>query len=186
MKFVPVGMRAKIDALPGDLIVNTCSENDTDARGDATRWSWSNPTNRAYQAVHSADRQCVAVSIECLWQGTKAIPGRPCPDPLTLAGDWRRGKAKRPTHAYGGSLGNLTDPGSARRAIYIPAFEFQIKSWIREDEVVRHMIEDLTNPEVPGTVYLRDHDTGQGVDRRGPMSHAWVLSVFLNTGSFPK
>jgi len=37
----------------------------------------------------------------------------------------------------------------------------------------------------PGPVYLRDHDTGRGVDRNGPMSHGWVLCTFLNTGKWP-
>jgi hypothetical protein len=37
----------------------------------------------------------------------------------------------------------------------------------------------------PGDVYLRDHDTGRGVHRRGPMSHAYVLAFWLNTGKWP-
>jgi hypothetical protein len=122
-----------------------------------------------------------AVSVECLWQGTKVFSTEP--DPATLAGAWRRGKAKRPKGAYAG-LGEplLTSPGVARRAIYIPTFKRLVEHWLQDTEV-QAWIEKAR--QHTGPVYLRDFDTGRGLDRNGPMSHAWVLAVWLNTGSFP-
>lgn len=38
--------------------------------------------------------------------------------------------------------------------------------------------------ELPSPVYLRDHDTGRSIDRNGPMSHAWLMCEWLNTGSW--
>ncbi|SRR6184192_2737360 len=181
-KFEAVGMRKKIED-PGALVINTCSDNDTKERGSLTRWSWSNPTNRMYPHVYYS---YTAVSTECLWQGTKIPRTNPRnePDPLTLAGDWRRGKGKRPRGAYAGpDAAPITTPGGARRAIYIPAFCSQIERWMAEDETVAEWVQTARDHD--GTVYLRDHDTGRGVDRNGPMSHAWLLSVYLNTGRWP-
>jgi hypothetical protein len=194
--FIPIGMRAKT---PTDgLVVNTCSGNDSCERGDLVNWTWSNPTNRRFAAVHPNDPECVAVSVECLWQGTKLfdpekrdwkgclLRGRDTglrPDEVTLAGDWRRGKKKRPVGAWDGPDNPiLTTPGAARRAIYIPAYRWQIESWLADQEVA----EIVARARTHSRVYLRDHDTGQGVDRHAPMSHGWLLSVYMNKGTMPE
>lgn len=176
--FTAVGMRVPLPS--GSMIVNTCSGNDTAERGTDHAWTWSNPTNRVItHKYHDIE----AVSVEALWQGTKAITGRPCPDPLTLAGDWRRGKAKRPLGAYAGPAEPLiTSPGDARRRIYLPAYERLIRHWLTDAEVADRVARAKTHS---GPVFLRDWDTGRGVDNAGPMSHAWVLAIFLNTGRFP-
>ena len=177
--FTAIGMRAKVEA-PNALVINTCGKNDTAERGEFTNWVWSNPTNRAI-AHHYKD--VVAVSVECLWQGTKIFDEDGEPDPLTLGGDWRRGKAKRPLGAWAGvGVPLITSPGTARRAIYVPAFRNLVDHWL-QDAKVQKWIDDARNHD--GPVYLRDHDTGRGIDRNGPMSHAWVLATRLNTGSFP-
>lgn len=174
-KFQAVGMRTKITE-PGALVINTCSGNDTGDAGDATHWSWANPTNRRFAQEHAGAK---AVSTEALWQGTKLTAERPKPDERTLAGEWRRGKGKRPIGAWNGEGQPwITSPGAARRAIYLPAFKRQITLWMAASDEVRQWIQDAKNH--PGTVYLRDHDTGRGVDRNGPMSHAWVLAEWLN------
>lgn len=178
-KFTAVGMREKI-ADPTALVINTCGQNDTAERGEFESWVWSNPTNRAI--VHEYE-EFMAVSVECLWQGTKVFQPGGAPDPLTLGGDWRRGKAKRPIGAWGGrGKALLTTPGSARRAIYVPAFARLVSYWT-QDPVVQGWI-DRARAHA-GDVFLRDHDVGRGIDRRGPMSHGWVLATWLNTGSFP-
>ncbi len=177
--FTAVGMRVKIED-PRALVISTCGRNDTAERGEFESWAWSNPTNRAI--VHEYE-DVKAVSVECLWQGTKVFQPGGAPDPLALGGDWRRGKARRPIGAHGGpGKPLLADPGSARRAIYVPAFARLVSHWM-QDPVVRDWVDRARAHQ--GDVFLRDHDTGRGIDRRGPMSHAWVLATWLNTGSFP-
>ncbi len=181
--FTAIHMRKRVDD-PTGLVINTCGGNGTANKGDVTRWDWSNPTNTKYQAVHSNDPTITAISIECLWQGTKIFQAGDTPNQAVLDGDWRKGKAKRPIGAWNGQGNPLLDnPGDARRTIYIPAFRNQIESWIRDDADVADWVQIAR--EHDGNVYLRDHDTGRGVNRRGPMSHAWVLAVWLNTGEWP-
>ena len=178
-KFTGFGMRTKV-VDPRTLVISTCGKNDTSSRGDQHSWAWSNPTNRA--VIHEYEG-VEAVSTEGMWQGTKIFKEGGRPDPLTLAGDWRRGKAKRPIGAWAGEGSPLiTTPGEARRRIYLPCYLRQIRYWIQDPEVQR-WIEAARNHS--GPVYLRDHDVGRGVDRKGAMSHAWVLAVFLNTGELP-
>jgi hypothetical protein len=178
-EFTAIGMRAAVKD-PSALVINTCSQNDTAEAGDDTRWSWSNPTNRRFPVEVRGIR---AVSVEALWQGTKLHGGRTEPDPVTLGGEWRRGKGKRPTGAWvGADRPPVTTPGEARRLLYIPAYAEQISRWTREPEVAARI---QAARDHDGPVFLRDHDTGRGVDRNGPMSHAWLLSVFLNHGEWP-
>lgn len=178
--FTAIGMRRHVP--DGDaLIVNTCGKNDTDLKGDGANWVWSNPTNRA--VIHTYE-DVRAVSVECLWQGTKVFREGAGPDPLTLNGDWRRGKAKQPVGAWAGPDRPLIrTPGEARRRIYIPAYRRLVEHWLRDEEVAG-WVEDARRHD--GPVYLRDFDTGRGVDRNGPMSHAWVLATWLNTGEWPR
>lgn len=177
--FTAVGMRAKIDA-PDALVINTCSGNDTAARGSFENWTWSNPTNRAIRHEYCG---VSAVSVECCWQGTKIFAEGGAPDPITLNGEWRRGKARRPVGAWAGAGQPLIKtPGGARRAIYIPAFRNLIEHWLR-DVTVREWVNRATAHA--GPVFLRDHDIGRGIDRNAPMSHAWVLCVWLNRGEWP-
>lgn len=178
--FTAIGMRTRVDD-PSALVINTCSGNDTAHPGTPTAWTWSNPTNRAI-THHYFDIE--AVSVECLWQGTKIFGKDGKPDEHTLAGQWRRGKAKRPVGAYAGPGQPLiTNPGDARHAIYIPAFRRLIGHWYLHNPEVHAWVEAAR--EHPGPVYLRDFDTGRGVYRNGPMSHAWVLATWLNTGDWP-
>ena len=179
-KFTAVGMRVGLP--PGAIVINTCSGNDTSDAGGDFDWAWSNPTNRMFRASFEGAN---AASTECLWQGLKSIKGRPCPDPMTLAGDWRRGKAKRPAGHWGGAYAAflIADPGAARRRIYIPAFRSQIERWLESSVAVLDRVERARRDR--RQVFLRDWDTGRGVDNRGPMSHAWVLAEWLNTGRWP-
>lgn len=178
-KFTAVGMRVKITE-PKALVISTCGHNDESLRGTFDSWAWSNPTNRVVEHYYENVR---AASVECLWQGTKIFQEGGLPDQNTLAGDWRRGKAKRPVGAYGGPGKPLIrTPGGARRAIYIPAFKNLVEYWLK-DTVVQEWLETARHHD--GPVFLRDHDTGRGVDRNGAMSHAWVLATWLNTGAFP-
>ncbi len=173
----------------GSIVIETCSGNDTSEAGDDYNWTWTNPTNRRFEAVYEG---AVAVSTEAMWQGTKAFAGELCPDPLTLAGDWKRGKKRRPLGAWGGPGRPLiTSAGEARRRIYIPAFRSQIERWLAADPVVADRLARARRDGRP--VFLRDWDTGQGLDdavdeqgrHHGPMSHAWLLCCWLNTGVWP-
>jgi hypothetical protein len=177
--FTAIGMRTPVE--PGALIINTCSGNDTAERGTFTAWTWSNPTNRAI--LHSYE-DVKAVSVECLWQGTKIFTRDAGADEAALAGAWRRGKAKRPIGAWAG-VGQplITSPGEARRRIYLPAFKRLIAYWMLDHEVATWVAR--AKLWTSGPVYLRDWDTGRGLDRNGPMSHAWVLATWLNTGLWP-
>lgn len=177
--FTAIGMRAKVED-PSALVINTCGGNDTHEKGNPTNWVWSNPTNQAIDHVY---QDVEAVSVECLWQGTKIFELGGKPDELTLLGAWRRGKAKKPLGAWRGEgIPLITSPGGARRAIYVPAFTRLVEHWMQDQEVAKWVQQAISHP---GPVYLRDHDTGRGIDRNGPMSHAWVLATFLNTGKFP-
>lgn len=176
--FTAIGMKTPTPA--GAVVIDTCSGNDTAARGDDHHWTWSNPTNRAIRHVYEGVE---AVSVEALWQGTKIFEPGGAPDPRTLRGDWRRGKAKRPLGAWAGPAAPLiTAPGEARCRIYLPAFTRLIEHWMLDavvaDRVARAKAHD-------GPIFLRDWDTGRGIDRDGPMSHAWVLATWLNTGAMP-
>lgn len=179
-KFTAIGMRQRIED-PEALVINTCSDNDTALPGSECRWSWCNPTNRAV-IHHYLDVE--AVSVECLWQGTKIRQGMREPDPLTLSGQWRRGKGKKPIGAWAG-VGQplIDDPGQARRQIYVPAFRRLIEHWLGTDERVAGWVAGAREHE--GPVYLRDFDTGRGLDRDGPMSHAWLFACWLNDGRWP-
>lgn len=177
-KFTAIGMRVKVED-PAVMVVNTCGGNGTDERGTPESWVWSNPTNTA---IDHSWAGVEAVSVECLWQGTKIFEPGGRPDEATLMGDWRRGKARRPIGAWAGEgRGLLTTPGAARRAIYVPAFRRLVEHWLQDDEV-RGWVDRAE--AWPGNVFLRDHDTGRGLDQRGPMSHAYVLAMFLNTGNW--
>lgn len=177
--FTAVGMRTKIED-PTAMVVNTCSGNDTAERGTRESWTWSNPTNRVIIHVYEGIE---AVSVECLWQGVKILQEGGGPDPKTLGGDWRRGKAKKPVGAWAGDGQPLIrTPGAARRKIYTPAFRRLIEHWL-QDETVTSWVEEARKHD--GPVFLRDHDTGRGIDRNGPMSHAYLLAEYLNTGLWP-
>lgn len=177
--FTAIGMRVKV-VDPTALIINTCGQNDTNERGSETSWVWCNPTNRAL--THRYE-DIEAVSVECLWQGCKLREGEAKPRDEVLKGNWRLGKGRRPVGAYAGpGKPLLCTPGSARRAIYIPAFRALIEHWLR-DQTVQAWLNAAKAHQ--GPVYLRDHDTGRGIDRNGPMSHAWLLAVFLNSGVWP-
>ena len=102
---------------------------------------------------------------------------------MTLGGDWRRGKGRAPRGAYAGPGQPLiTTPGEARRRIYVPAFRRLIEHWLQDPEVAG-WVEACRRS--PSPIFLRDHDTGRGIDRNGPMSHAWLMCEFLNSGSWP-
>ncbi len=183
-KFTAIGMRTPTPE--GALVINTCADNDTDATGTLTRWSWSNPTNRRYPALYNPQPGEVvqAASTEAMWQGTKIFAPGGRPDERTLAGDWRHGKAKRPIGAWAGEgQPLLTTAGAARRAIYLPAFRSQIEHWIFDSAKVREWLDEAGKWQ--GDIFLRDFDTGRGVERNGPMSHAWVLATYLNTSRWP-
>ena len=178
--FTAIGMRTPVTE-PNALVINTCGRNDTAEKGDYTNWVWSNPTNRRFPAQYL---DIEAVSTECLWQGTKLTPEYPSPRTEILQGNWRLNKGKRPNGAYNGHTAPaITNPGDARRKIYIPAFGNQIWRWIWNDEDVRDWV--LKARKHDGPVYLRDFDTGRGIDRRGPLSHAWILATWLNTNEWP-
>ncbi len=187
-KFTAIGHTTRAPA--GAVVVETCSHNDTCDAGNDINWSWANPTNRRFGASFAG---VGAVSVEALWQGLKALPGEACPDYRTLRlGDWRRGKKMRPAGHWGGDGKPLiTTAGEARRRIYLPAYAAQIDRWLRHDLAVVDRLASLR--AAPGFVFLRDWDTGRGVDdavddrgrHNGPMSHAWALCVWLNTGIWP-
>ena len=77
---------------------------------------------------------------------------------------------------------HLWDGQNARRRIYVPAFRNLIEHWMQNEEVADWIKQ---TKEYPGLIFMRDHDTGRGIDRNGPMSHAWLLCEFLNTGKWP-
>lgn len=181
-KFTAIGMRLKVEE-PKALVINTCGKNDTSDKGDMKSWSWANPTNRIIPHPYEDVK---AVSVECLWQGTKIMSGTLLTNEniAALLGNWRYGKGKRPVGAYAGKDKPLIrNVPEARRKIYLPAYERLLKHWLQDTEVARWV---QIARDWDGPVYLRDFDTGRGVDRPAPMSHAWVLAVFLNTGAMPK
>jgi hypothetical protein len=178
-KFTAIGMRTKVEDKTA-LVINTCGQNDTAEIGTDTAWVFCNPTNRAL--VHRYE-DVGAVSVEALWQGCKLLPDQTTPDVAILHGEWRKNKGKRPVGAYAGPNNPLiTTPGEARRKIYVPAFRKLIEFYLNIEEV-RQRIDAARKHD--GPVYLRDHDTGRGIDRNGPMSHAWLFAMWLNTGVWP-
>lgn len=176
-KFTAIGMRTKVDEdeHPNALVINTCGRNDTDEIGTATSWVWCNPTNRVLTHPYE---DIEAVSVEALWQGTKLLPGQERPDPEIIGGAWRKNKGRKPAGAYAGPGKPLIcTPGAARRAIYLPAFRRLIEHGL-ENETIAGWVAEAYGHD--GPVFLRDHDTGRGLDQNGPMSHAWLLCDWLN------
>jgi hypothetical protein len=179
--FTAIGTRTRVPD-KNALTISTVSGNDTTEPGDERHWTWCNPTNRV--TLHYYEDVC-AVSVEALWQACKLMPGQARPDNEILDGNWRKNKGKRPVGAYAGRGKSLiTNPGEARRRIYIPAYRDLVEFWTREERDVCDWIEQARTWD--GPVYLRDHDVGRGVDANHPMSHAWVLCVWLNTGEWPQ
>lgn len=179
-KFTAIGMRVKVTD-PAALVINTCGQNDTADKGTPTSWVWSNPTNRSLTHPYEDVNAC---SVECLWQACKLQADQDRPDPDILWGNWRKNKGRRPVGAYAGPGQPLiTSPGEARRRIYLPAFR-RLVEWQLIDCEVRGWVEEARHHK--GPVYLRDHDTGRGIDRDGPMSHGWLLCMFLNNGTWPE
>jgi hypothetical protein len=134
--FTAIGMRTKVED-PNALVINTCGKNDLAEIGDDNSWAWSNPTNRAITHPYE---DIEAVSLECLWQGTKLLPGQTRPDPEILNGNWRKNKGKRPAGAYAGpNKPLLCSPGLARRTIYIPAFRNLVEHWLKNNEVAKRV-----------------------------------------------
>lgn len=178
-KFTAIGHTTRAPA--GGTVIETCSHNDGRDAGNDLNWSWANPTNRRFSANFVG---VGAVSVEALWQGLKSLPGQPCPDYRTLAGDWRRGKKACPAgHWSGKGQPLITGAGEARRRIYLPAYASQIDRWLRHDLAVADHLASVR--AAPGLVFLRDWDTGRGIDdavddrgrHHGPMSHAWALRL---------
>jgi hypothetical protein len=180
-RFTAIGVRTPVSD-KNALIISTVSGNDTADPGDLTHWTWCNPTNRIITHYYE---DIEAVSVESLWQGTKLLPGQAEPDHDILQGNWRKNKGKRPAGAYAGPRAPLiTDPGEARRRIYIPSYRRLIEYWLNTDLVVVNFVQAARKHK--GPVFLRDFDTGRGVDTNRPMSHSWVLCVWLNTGEWPQ
>lgn len=73
--------------------------------------------------------------------------------------------------------------GAARRAIYVPAYRLQVERWLAASATLRDRVARLRAD--PRPVAAQDYDEGRGLDRLGPMSHAWVLCMWLNTGVWP-
>jgi len=191
-QFTAIGMRTKVSD-PNALIINTCSHNGLATKGDFTRWSWANPTNTAVLFTCPTDPNYTAVSVECMWQGTKIFKEGDKPNVDVMHGNWRGGKKKKPLHPPGfcwprrGAWNGpdrplISDPGQARVAIYIPCYKQLIEHWMEDPEIVEWVERARNHPYL---VYLRDYDTGRGVFNHGPMSHAWLLCEFLNTGKWP-
>lgn len=197
-QYLPIHMRTKVETSRYILVVNTCTDNDTDKIGTKNAWSWSNPTNRAVPvAIPGTDH--FATSVEALWQGSKVLPGTPGlwrddegrwhlseanfmqANHATLFGDWRRAKGWKPVGAWAGEgLPLVSDPIEARRRVYLPAYAAQLREMVKHPEV-RAMLVRAKGYE---TVYLRDHNTGGIEDRRG-MSHAYLLAGWLTNKEFP-
>lgn len=172
-----IGMRARVPD-PDALVINTCSGNDTSDVGDLTHWTWANPTNRMIAHKYA---DITAVSVECLWQGTKVFSIRnrvPQCDPAALQGDWRRGKGKKPIGAYTGmNTPLIMDVGEARRKIYVPAYKAQLMYWLGLYGSVQDWVKEAKTGK--RDVYLRDHTVGHVIDSPVPMSHAWLLIQIL-------
>lgn len=179
-KFTAIGMRTSVKDEINPLVVNTCAKNDTAEMGTFESWVWCNPTNRAITHQYAG---VTAVSLESLWQACKILTPGAAPRQDILDGNWRAGKGKKPIGAWAG-VGQplITNPGEARRKIYIPAFKNLIQHWMASPEVQNWI---QLCKQHPGPVFLRDHDTGRGLDRNGPLSHAWLFCEFLNNGVWP-
>jgi len=180
-EFIAAGIK---DDMPGDNAWNVaiCTGDDTDLAGDSFQWIWANPSNRKYSHRYHG---CTAVSVAALWQGTKVHGPVSGPDELAMAGDWRRGHGRVPRGAWAGPAADLIeDVGAARRAIYLPAYRYQVMSWVVGSEEVQQLVQAARDHD--GPVYLRDREVFAGVDNPTGMSAAWLLATWLNTGSWPQ
>lgn len=169
---------------PDAYVIETCSDNDTPKSGASRRWSWANPSNTRFPVLYGGRVFC---STEGLWQGAKVFTHDGQPDMVAGAkpGHWRRAKKRRPFGHWGGpDQAPITTAREARLRVYLPAYKAQIEQWMTADpEVARWVAEARAHA---GIVYLRDWDTGKGLDNGGPMSHGWLLAYYLNHGRMPE
>ncbi len=167
----------------GSLCIDTCLDNDKSYPGNSRRWSWANPTNTRFVVEYG---RMTFISVEALWQAAKVFihDGQPDLGIATTPGAWRRAKKRRPFGHWGGpGKPPITTAGEARRRIYVPAYERQITQWLRDPQVAQWVL--WARDYGAASVYLRDWDTGKGLDNAGPMSHGWLLAYYLNNGRMP-
>ena len=112
-------------------------------------------------------------SVEGIWQGVKVIRGKIAPRFFEGSGQKRSGKPRG--HQFGESS-RLLGLEEARRAIYIPAYEWMLDNCI-EPELFEEIIARAFRG-IPQFFYDREDNGSIGKD--APLAHAKVLVDYVN------
>ena len=114
-----------------------------------------------------------ADSVEGIWQGLKVIRGKIAPRFFEGSGRKRAGKPRG--HQYGEST-RLLDLVEARRAIYIPAYE-----WMLDNCIDGELFEEIMTRAFRGIPqYFYDREDNGSIAKDAPLAHAKVLVDYLN------
>lgn len=130
---------------------------------------------------HGAKAACV----EAIWQGLKVFESYGVD--VTMFGNDTMKNIKRTVRKYGKPLGHqygldsteLLDYITARKKIYIPAYQ-----WVLENKV-QDIIARLREATKTKTIVLLDYETNADVDNpKKPLSHAALIKAYVE-GSYP-
>lgn len=126
-----------------------------------------------------------AACVEAIWQGLKVFES--CGVDMAMFGNDTMKNIKRTVRKYGKPLGHqhgldsteLLDYITARKKIYIPAYQ-----WVLENKV-QDIIARLREASKTKTIVLLDYETNADVDNpKKPLSHAALIKAYVE-GSYP-
>lgn len=126
-----------------------------------------------------------AACVEAIWQGLKVFESYGVD--VTMFGNDTMKNIKRTVRKYGKPLGHqygldsseLLDYITARKKIYIPAYQ-----WVLENKV-QDIIARLREATKTKTILLLDYDTNADADNpKKPLSHASLIKAYVE-GIYP-
>lgn len=126
-----------------------------------------------------------ATCVEAIWQGLKVFES--CGVDVAMFGNDTMKNIKRTVRKYGKPLGHqygldsteLLDYITARKKIYIPAYQ-----WVLENKV-QDIVARLREATKTKTIVLLDYETNADVDNpKKPLSHAALIKAYVE-GTYP-
>lgn len=126
-----------------------------------------------------------ATCVEAIWQGLKVFES--CGVDVAMFGNDTMKNIKRTVRKYGKPLGHqygldsteLLDYITARKKIYIPAYQ-----WVLENKV-QDIVARLREATKTKIIVLLDYETNADVDNpKKPLSHAALIKAYVE-GTYP-
>lgn len=141
-------------------------------------WKSFSPFSTQFIIEHPIVSSIKCKSVEQLWQGCKCNiePGVPDYDVLNGIKPWKKGTPVK----YGIFISDgysTTDVGLGRRMIYIPAYINFVNKVLQNNNVYNKCKETVKSNI---TYYMYDFDYSISLDNPKPLSHAMILTDYLN------